>query len=92
MARILNLIVVILEITALFQHLLIPVLSVLSYLFAEDRVPLYWIVLPVAVTLLYGFTMLYLNAKGKVDGPYPFFRIRERSICADIQGRQRAVL
>ncbi|MCR5716100.1 MAG: hypothetical protein K6G23_04590, partial [Lachnospiraceae bacterium] len=32
--------------------------------------------LPVAVTLLYGLIMLYLNAKERVDGPYPFFRIR----------------
>ena len=61
--------------SCLFHHLLIPALSLISYLFAEDRAPVQWMLLPVAVTLIYGFTMLYLNARGKVDGPYPFFRV-----------------
>ncbi len=63
--------------SGLYHHLLIPVLSVISYLFAEDRVSFAWILLPMAVTLLYGLTMVYLNAKGKVDGPYPFFQIKK---------------
>ncbi|MCR5332037.1 MAG: hypothetical protein K6E62_12765 [Lachnospiraceae bacterium] len=63
--------------SGLFHHLLIPVLSVISYRFAEDRVSIGWIWLPLAVTLVYGLTMLYLNAKGKTDGPYPFFRITQ---------------
>ena len=66
--------------SGLFHHLLVPVLSVISYLFAEDRVSAAWIWLPVAVTLFYGLTMVYLNARGKVDGPYPFFRINRIGI------------
>ena len=62
---------------SLFHHLLIPVISVISYLFTEDKAPMAWICLPVAVTLIYGLTMVFLNSRGKVDGPYPFFRVKE---------------
>ncbi len=58
------------------HHLLIPVLSVSSYIFAENKVSMVWIVLPIAVTLIYGLVMVYLNEQGKVDGPYPFFQVR----------------
>ena len=63
--------------SSLFHHFLIPVLSVISYRFAEDRAPMVWIWLPVAVTLIYGLTMVFLNSRGRVDGPYPFFRVKE---------------
>ncbi|MCR4640713.1 MAG: hypothetical protein K5697_01620 [Lachnospiraceae bacterium] len=63
-----------------FHHLLVPILSVLSYMTVEDRASLIWIWLPAAVTLIYGLTMLYLNAKEKVDGPYPFFRIKAQGV------------
>ena len=66
--------------SGLFHHLIIPVISTISYLFAEDRVSLAWIWLPVAVTLVYGLLMLYLNASGVVDGPYPFFRIKNLGV------------
>ncbi|MBP5304647.1 MAG: hypothetical protein J6Z02_02255, partial [Lachnospiraceae bacterium] len=62
--------------SGLFHHLLIPVLSTVSYIFAEDRVSVKWVWLPVLFTLCYGLLMLYLNQKGKVSGPYPFFMIR----------------
>lgn len=63
--------------SGLFHHLLIPVLSTVSYIFAEDRASILWLWVPVIVTLAYGLTMLYLNAAGKVDGPYPFFRVNK---------------
>ena len=62
--------------SGLYHHLIIPVLSVLSYRFAEDRVSMGWIVLPVIVTLIYGIVMVCLNAAERVDGPYPFFQIK----------------
>lgn len=62
--------------SGLFHHLLIPVISTLTYLFLEKKVSLSWIVLPVAITLIYGLVMLYLNYTKKVEGPYPFFMIR----------------
>lgn len=62
--------------SGLFHHLLIPVISTLTYIFLEKKVSLSWIVLPVAITLIYGLVMLYLNYIKKVEGPYPFFMIR----------------
>ncbi|MCR4851299.1 MAG: hypothetical protein K5870_08580 [Lachnospiraceae bacterium] len=62
--------------SGLYHHLIIPVLSVISYRFAEDKVPVAWALLPVIVTLIYGLIMVYLNAVSKVDGPYPFFQIK----------------
>ncbi len=62
--------------SGLYHHLIIPVLSVLSYRSAEDRVSMGWIVLPVIVTLIYGIVMVCLNSAEKVDGPYPFFQIK----------------
>ena len=35
--------------------------------------------MPVLVTLVYGLIMLYLNAKSKYDGPYPFFRVHHQT-------------
>ncbi len=57
-------------------HLLCPILSTASYIFAENHVRMIWILLPVCVTLIYGLLMVYLNHLRKVDGPYPFFRIQ----------------
>ena len=62
--------------SGLFHHFICPGLSVISYVFFENRVPIYWMWLPVAVTLTYGVIMVLLNHVGKVDGPYPFFQIR----------------
>jgi len=64
--------------TGLYHHLLIPIISTLSYLFIEKKAPFFWIWLPPTITLIYGMTMLYLNYKGRVDGPYPFFKIKEQ--------------
>jgi triacylglycerol esterase/lipase EstA (alpha/beta hydrolase family) len=66
--------------SCIYHHLLVPVLAFLSYRFAEDKVSLAWIWLPVTVTLIYGLLMLYLNAKDKADGPYPFFRIKNNGV------------
>lgn len=60
----------------LYHHTIVPILSVLSYLLFEPTPPMIWICLPAVVTLIYGLVMVYLNAQGKVDGPYPFFRVR----------------
>ncbi len=63
--------------SGLFHHLLIPVVSTLSYLLLEKRAAASWAWMPVCVTLIYGFVMLFLNCRNKVDGPYPFFRIKK---------------
>ena len=59
--------------------------SVCSYVFLEQHV------ITAAVpfisgfaTFSYGMLMLYLNYIGKVDSPYPFFCVRERSAGATV--------
>ena len=65
--------------SGLYHHVLCPVLCTLSYIFAENHAESSLIWLPVLLTLIYGLVMLYLNGIGKVDGPYPFFRVRHQS-------------
>ncbi len=62
--------------SGLYHHLIVPVISTLSYMFIEKRAGIYRAWLPVAFTLGYGLVMLYLNYRGRVEGPYPFFIIK----------------
>lgn len=62
--------------SGLFHHLLCPIISLVSYLGFENKAPMHWIVLPIILTLIYGLIMVYLNAKEKLEGPYPFFMIK----------------
>ena len=66
----------------LYHHVLCPIISTVSYVFAERHSGMIW--LPVAVTLVYGLVMLYLNGIRKVDGPYPFFRVHNQSVVATV--------
>lgn len=66
--------------SGLFHHLIIPILSSVTYLFFEKRADIRWIWLPAAVTLAYGLIMLYLNYRKKVDGPYPFFMLERMGV------------
>ena len=59
-----------------YVHLLCPIISTISFFMFEDKPATIWILMPAGITLIYGLTMLYLNAKEKVDGPYPFFRVK----------------
>ena len=65
--------------SGLYHHVLCPVVSTLSYIFAENHVGPGMIWLPVLTTFLYGMILLYLNGIRKVDGPYPFFRVHHQS-------------
>ena len=66
----------------LYHHVLCPILSTISYLFAERHSGMIW--LPAAVTLAYGLVMLYLNWIRKVDGPYLFFRAHNQTAMVTI--------
>ncbi|MBR2521297.1 MAG: hypothetical protein IKE62_03835 [Oscillospiraceae bacterium] len=68
----------------LYHHLLCPVVSSVSYILAERHAPGGLVWLPVSFTLVYGLIMLFMNAKGIVDGPYPFFRVRHQSATATV--------
>ena len=68
--------------SGLYYHTLCPILSALSYLLWEGHASAWY--LPVVFTFVYGMVMLYLNWKGTVDGPYPFFKIKQQSALATI--------
>ncbi len=68
----------------LYHHVLCPVISTSGYILVEEHAPGSLIWLPAVLTLVYGLTMLYLNAKRKVDGPYPFFRVHNQSAAATV--------
>ena len=68
----------------LYHHVLCPVISTASYIIVEMHAGKGLIALPVMLTLVYGLIMLYLNWKGKVDGPYPFFRVRNQGVRATV--------
>lgn len=62
----------------LFHHTLCPLVSITSYILWEQHSAMWGI--PVAVTFAYGLAMLYLNHKGTIEGPYPFFRVHKQSV------------
>lgn len=62
--------------SGLFHHLIIPILSSLTYFIGEPKAPFAFIWTTPLVTLIYGLIMLRLNYIGIVEGPYPFFKIR----------------
>lgn len=69
----------------LYHHLLIPVVSVGSYLLVEKHVRSAWVIpLSTALTFLYGMIMLYLNYRNIFDGPYPFFRVKDQPAGATV--------
>jgi len=63
------------------HHLLMPVLSFVSYMVFEDHIcekrKMLAAILP---NVLYGITMIVLNVAGIVDGPYPFFMVQHFGI------------
>ena len=66
----------------LYHHTLCPIISVASYVLWEPHVSPW--PLPVAITLAYGLTMLYLNWKRRFDGPYPFFKVHDQTKAATV--------
>ncbi len=68
--------------SGLYHHTLCPILSAASYLLWEPHASTWFI--PVVLTFIYGMMMLYLNWRGTVDGPYPFFKIKRQSGIATV--------
>ncbi len=68
--------------SGLYHHTLCPILSAVSYIFWERHSSLWFV--PVILTFIYGMIMLYLNWIDKVDGPYPFFRVKQQSALATV--------
>ncbi len=68
--------------SGLFHHTLCPILSVTSYILWEPHAYVWYV--PVVLTFIYGMIMLYLNWKDKVDGPYPFFKVKQQRSLATV--------
>ena len=70
------------ENVAPINHLIGPLLSVITFLFLEEseKLPGIAVFIPMAATLLYGITALILNALRILDGPYFFLRIYDESL------------
>ena len=69
----------------LYHHLIIPIVSVESYLLIERHVQASTAILvPTVLTFLYGMIMLWLNYKDIFDGPYPFFRVKNQTAGATV--------
>lgn len=62
----------------LYHHLLNPLAAVLSLVLfeREPRLPRRAILWALVPTVLYGGTLLALNLRGTVDGPYPFLQVQ----------------
>ena len=70
------------ENVASINHLIAPALSVISLLFLEKTEKCNWMIVfcPAAVTLVYGFICLILNAMSILDGPYFFLQIGKQPV------------
>jgi len=64
--------------SGLFHHTLVPILSLVSYLFFEKHHNSPWI--PVIFTMFYGLLIYYLNYIRVIEGTYPFFKIHKIGI------------
>ena len=68
-----------------YHHLVIPIVSVGSYILIEKHVvTAMTILIPTVLTFVYGLIMLYLNYRDLFDGPYPFFRVKNQSVKATV--------
>lgn len=65
--------------TMYYHHLFCPVLSILSFFLFEGGVPArqWQVALSLLPTVLYASALYLLNATGRVQGPYPFFLVRD---------------
>jgi len=72
----------------LYQHLLCPVITILSFLYERAVVPNMDIglfaLLGTIPTCIYAAVLMLLNGYRVIDGPYPFFRVHDQSILASV--------
>ena len=78
-----NLIILMTQGSMLYQHLLCPVISFISFCFFEgdrrlNRKKTIWYA--VVTTFAYGIVLIILNVLHKADGPYPFLKVTENPL------------
>ena len=68
----------------LYNHLLNPVVTFVSFVFFERRPALEKraVFYPLIPTLIYGLPVLALNILGVMEGPYPFLRVYQQPLWA----------
>ena len=70
----------------LINHVIAPVLSLMSFLLLETAEPLpkkapFYAIIP---TVIYAVILIGMNAAGLTDGPYFFLRVREQSLVTTV--------
>lgn len=69
----------------LYNHLICPLLAIISFLLLEKHnlknKDILW---PIGATLLYAIVLIILNLCHIVDGPYPFLQVYNQSILATL--------
>jgi len=69
----------------LFHHTLVPIVSIISYLYLEPHIKSKEAIYdPLIVTFIYSAVMIPLNILRKFDGPYPFLKVHKQSVFASI--------
>ena len=72
----------------LYQHLLCPVITILSFLIESAAAPNMDIglfaLLGTIPTCIYAAVLMLLNGYRVIDGPYPFFRVHDQSFLASV--------
>lgn len=64
------------------QHLVCPVLSIITFLFFDDlsELSIKDDIIGMSMTILYGVVLIILNELEIVTGPYPFLMVKDQSI------------
>ena len=70
----------------LINHVIAPVLSLMSFLLLETAEPLpkkapFYAIIP---TVIYAVILIGMNAAGLTEGPYFFLRVREQSLVTTV--------
>lgn len=65
-------------------HLIVPVLSFVSFEFYEKHPPMGYFILPLIVTMIYGAFILLFVITDKITRPYPFLDVKKQSIPASV--------
>lgn len=70
----------------LFQHLLCPIISIITFIFFDKMSILDKkdSMIGISLTLLYGFILIILNLFKLIEGPYPFLMIYKQPIYMSI--------
>ena len=68
----------------LYQHLICPILCLISFFFFDDmdKLSLKDNLKGLSFTFIYGIVLVILNILEVVKGPYPFLMVKEQSIFA----------